>query len=384
MASKRDYYEVLGVTRTASPDELKKAYRKLAIQFHPDKNPGDKVAEEKFKELTEAYEVLSNSDRKRAYDQFGHAAFGMGGAGQGPFGSGGRGFDFDFSSTINDVFGDIFGDVFGASGARGGKRRRSRAQAGNDIQYELEISFEEAAFGCEKTVSIPKTNPCKHCHGSGAKPGTHPTTCPQCKGSGEMRYQQGFFTVSRTCSNCHGDGQVVADKCAECVGAGRVRSKTDIAVKVPAGVDTGSRLRLSGEGEAGLHGGPPGDLYILLQVKEHPLFERDGEDIICEIPISFTKAALGTEVEVPTIEGKAKLKIPAGIQSHRILRLKGKGLAKLGSYGRGDQLVRVIVEVPSKLSAEQKELLRKFEELSGEDSQPLAKGFFEKMRHLFE
>ncbi len=387
MASKRDYYEVLGVAKSATAEELKKAYRKLAIQFHPDKNPGDKAAEEKFKELTEAYEVLSNPDKRKAYDQFGHAA-GAGGAGFG----GAGGFDpsgFDFASgSFNDVFGDIFGDLFGGGrgrgGAAGGKRRRSRAQQGADLQYELDITFEEAAFGCEKVIRVSRLHPCKTCDGSGAKAGSKPTTCSQCSGSGEIRFQQGFFSVSRTCNKCHGEGQMISDPCTDCSGSGRVRKTSELAVKIPAGIDSGQRLKLSDEGEPGVHGGPAGDLFVLIHVKAHTFFERDGFDLHCDIPVSFSQAALGAEIDVPTLEGKAQIKIPAGIQSHKVLRLKNKGLARLGGYGRGDQLVRVVVETPSKLSSEQKELFRRLDELNNEQSNPMAKSFFEKMKDLFE
>ncbi len=378
MATKRDYYEVLGVNRSASPEELKKAYRKLALQYHPDKNPGDKTAEEKFKELTEAYAVLSTPDKRRTYDQFGHAGISGMGGGAGPFGGGFEGFDF--SGSINEVFGDIFGDIF--SGARG-QRKRSRARAGSDLQYDLEITFEDAAFGCEKVISIPKMVFCNPCKGTGAKKEGGHSSCPQCGGSGEIRFQQGFFTVSRTCTRCHGEGQIIADPCSECSGTGKIPKKTELSVKIPAGIDTGQRLKLSGEGEAGTRGGPAGDLYVVAHVKEHPFFSRDEYDIICEVPINFTQAALGDEIEVPTLEGKAKLKIPTGIQSHQILRLKQKGIARLGGYGRGDQLVRIIVETPTRLTLDQKELLHRFQALLDEKTQPLSKGFFEKMRSLF-
>ena len=266
----------------------------------------------------------------------------------------------------------------------GGARRRSRAQSGADLQYELEVTFEEAAFGTEKVISIPRNSECKTCHGSGAKPGTSASKCGQCHGSGEMRFQQGFFSVSRTCNRCGGTGETISDPCTDCSGSGRNRKNIDLAIKIPAGIDTGQRLKLSGEGEPGLRGGPSGDLYVVIQVQDHPFFTREEADITCEVPISFPQAALGAEIDVPTLEGKAKLKIPAGMQSNKILRLKHKGIAKLGGYGRGDQLVRVLVETPQKLSAEQKELLRRFQELSDEKSHPLAKGFFDKMRGLFE
>jgi molecular chaperone DnaJ len=381
MANKRDYYEILAVVRTATSDDIKKAYRKLAIQFHPDKNPGDKKAEEQFKELSEAYEVLSDAQKRQMYDQFGHAAAGSGG--------GAGGFDFQGfgGSSINDIFGDIFGDLFGGApgGGRGrGGRRRSTGRPGDDLRTSVDITFEEAAFGAEKVITVPKTVHCDTCEGSGAKPGTQPETCAQCGGRGEVSFQQGVFAITRPCPKCNGAGQTIASPCVNCSGSGTTRKRTQIAVKIPPGVDTGQRLKLTGEGEAGERGGPPGDLYVVINVLAHDFFTRDEADVICEVPVTFVHAALGAEIEVPTLEGKVKVKIPAGTQSHRILRLKNKGLAKLGSYGRGDQLVRIIVEVPSKLSAEQKELLKKFSEISGgESSHPMHHGFFEKVKNIF-
>ncbi len=379
MATKRDYYEVLGLARGASAEEVKKAYRKLAIQYHPDKNPGDKKAEERFKELSEAYEVLSDTQKRQMYDQFGHAAAG------GP-----GGFDFQGfgggSASINDIFGDIFGDLFGAqaSGRTRTGKRRSGGKPGDDLRTSVDITFEEAAFGCEKVMAIPKSVQCDTCTGTGAKAGTQPETCSQCGGHGEVSFQQGFFAITRPCSRCSGSGQTIAHPCLTCSGTGQIKKRSQIAVKIPAGVDTGQRLKLTSEGEAGERGGPPGDLYVSIHILPHDFFTRDEFDVICEVPVTFTHAALGAEIEVPTLEGKVKLKIPPGTQSHKILRLKNKGLARLGSYGRGDQLVKIIVEVPSKLTTEQRELLKRFEETSGgEITHPMHQNFFEKVKNLF-
>ncbi len=380
---KRDYYDVLGVSRTGSPEDFKKAYRKLAVQFHPDKNPGDKKAEEKFKELSEAYEVLSDPQKRQMYDQFGHA--GMQG-GPGGFGGGAGGFEgFGGGATINDIFGDIFGDLFGAGGQQGrGRGRRSSGRTGADLKTTLDVTFEEAAFGAEKVITVPKTVRCETCAGSGAKPGTKPITCQQCSGRGEVTFQQGFFAISRTCPRCNGAGQTISDPCRDCSGAGAVKKRSQIAVKIPAGVDSGQRLKLTGEGESGERGGPAGDLYVVINILPHDFFSREDFDVVCEVPVTFSQAALGDEIEVPTLEGKVKLKIPAGTQSHKTLRLKGKGMPKLGAYGRGDQLVRVVVEVPTHLNAEQKDLLKKFADVSGSQSHPMHQTFFEKVRNLFE
>jgi molecular chaperone DnaJ len=382
MANKRDYYEILGVSRTSTSDDIKKAYRKLAVQFHPDKNPGDKKAEEQFKELSEAYEVLSDSQKRQMYDQFGHAAASAGG---GP-----GGFDFQGfggGASINDIFGDIFGDLFGGApgGARGrGGRRRTGGRPGDDLRTSVDITFEEAAFGAEKVITVPKTVHCDTCAGTGAKPGTQPENCSQCGGRGEVSFQQGVFAISRPCPKCNGAGQTIPNPCTNCSGSGTLRKRSQIAVKIPPGVDTGQRLKLTSEGEAGERGGPPGDLYVVINVLPHDFFTRDDADVICEVPVTFVHAALGAEIEVPTLEGKVKVKIPAGTQSHKILRLKNKGLAKLGSYGRGDQLVRIIVEVPTKLTSEQKDLLKKFSELgASESSHPMHHSFFEKVKNIF-
>jgi len=379
---KKDYYDLLGVAKNANADELKKAYRKKAVQFHPDKNPGDKAAEEKFKEVSEAYEVLTDPRKKQAYDQFGHAAFSQGGGGQGPFGAGGGFEGFAGGASMNDIFGDIFGDMFGGTRGRGG--RRTRGVPGADIRTQVDITFEEAARGVEKVITIPRTVGCDTCSGSGAKPGSTPETCRTCQGRGEVHFQQGFFAISRPCGECNGTGQRIKDPCTDCRGAGKVKKRSQIAVKIPAGIDTGQRLKLANEGEAGEAGGPPGDLYVVINVLDHEIFSRDEADILCDVPITFVQAALGAEVEVPTLDGRAKVKIPEGTQSHKILRLKGKGLHYVGSPSRGDQLVRVIVETPSRLSKEQKEILKKFDETGIDHSHPLHKNFFDKVKNLFD
>jgi molecular chaperone DnaJ len=367
--TKTDYYDLLGVSRSAGEEEIKKAYRKLALQHHPDKNPGNKQAEEKFKEISEAYQVLSDSQKRAQYDQFGHAAFGD----SGPFGGG-----FDFSAGFEDIFGDIFGEFFGG----GTGRRRSRSR-GEDFRYNLTLSFEEAVFGAEKKVKIPRHGPCETCHGTGAKAGTQPQTCPTCRGRGQVNFQQGFFSVSRTCNQCHGQGTIIKDPCATCSGAGRVRKLHTLSVKIPAGVDTGSRLKLRGEGEFGPNGGQSGDLYVVIQVEPHPIFHREALDIICEVPINFAEAALGAEIDVPTLDGKVKMKIPAGTQSGKVFRLAGKGVKDVQGYRQGDQHVRVVVETPTHLTPRQKELLKEFAAIGGQEVNPLAKGFFDKVKELF-
>ena len=367
---KRDYYEVLGVDREASQDEIKKAYRKLALKHHPDRNPGDKEAEERFREASEAAKVLGTAETRAQYDRFGHAAF-----------DSGQGFPgFDFSAGFEDLFGDIFGDFFGAGRGRGG---RTRARRGDDLRYDMEISFEEAVFGCEKQITIPRLASCKGCDGSGNRDGAAPRSCPTCRGSGQIRFQQGFFSIAKTCSQCGGRGSVVSDPCPDCQGGGRQRITQNLNVRIPAGVDAGSRLKLRGEGEAGAGGGPSGDLYVVLNVAEHPIFEREGNDVICDVPISFPQLALGSEIEVPTLKEKTSLKIPAGTQSGTIFRLRGKGAPDLQGYGRGDQLVRVHVEVPKKLNAKQRGLLEEFESATGGNSGPLAKGFLDKVKEIF-
>lgn len=374
--SKRDYYEILGLDRNASETDIKRAYRKLAMKYHPDRNPGDKEAEEKFKEVNEAYEILSSPEKKQRYDQFGHA--GVNGNGAGGFeGFGGFGGGFD------DIFGDIF-DMFGGGFS---SRRRSGPQKGADIRYETTITFEEAAFGVEKMIEFHKYENCSTCKGTGAKPGTSPKTCPQCNGTGEIRYAQrtplGQIVNVRTCNQCNGEGKIVDDPCPTCHGKGKERKLKKIKVKIPPGVDNGSVIPLRGEGEPGTRGGPYGDLYVVLRVSPHKIFTRDGYDVICEIPITFVQAALGDEIEVPTLEGKVKYKISEGTQSGTIFRLKGKGILHPKGYGKGDQYVKVFVEVPKKLSEKQKDILRQFAAESGEDIHEQRKTFFEKVKDAF-
>src|SRR3984893_1481243 len=371
-AKKRDYYEVLGVERGASEEELKKAYRRLAVQFHPDRNPGDKQAEERFKELNESYQVLSDAERRAQYDRYGHAAF------QGPQGNG---FGFEFTQGFEEVFSDIFGDFFGT----GRGRTRSRSRRGDDLRYDLEIEFEEAARGIEKVVKFQRLTQCESCNGTRARGGSGGARqCPNCRGSGQVRTQQGFFSISTTCGQCRGEGMIISDPCPKCQGQGRIRKAESLAVKIPPGVDNGSRLKLRSEGEAGYGGGPQGDLYVVIHVKEHEMFVRQDNDVIIEAPISFPQAAVGTEIEVPTLEGKVKLKIPSGTQSGKILRLKGKGIVDLHGYGRGDQLIKVIVETPRSLTARQRELLEEFAKLDGKAvNHPLSKGFVDKLKEMF-
>jgi molecular chaperone DnaJ len=377
MAEKRDYYQVLGVQKGASKEEVKKAYRKLAMQHHPDRTSGNKESEAIFKEASEAAEVLLDDQKRARYDQFGHAGMGQGG-GQGGFGGG------DFGD-LGDIFGDIFGEMMGGRGRRaGGGGRRSRAQMGEDLQTEMDVTFEEAAFGVEKEVAIHKAIVCGDCHGSGAKKGSSPTTCEMCHGHGEVRRQQGFFTIAQTCPKCHGSGQMIKDPCVTCHGQGRTRRKETLSVKVPAGIDDGQRLKLSGQGDGGVHGGPAGDLYVQIRLKEHDFFTRDGFDVLCEVPISFSQAALGSEIEVPTLGGRVSMKIPAGTQSGKKMRLKSKGIAKLGGYGLGDQIIAIHVETPNKLSSEQKDLFERLAALEENQSNPMSKGFFDRVKDLFQ
>ena len=376
MSNKRDYYEVLGVQKNSSKDEIKKAYRKLAMQYHPDKNPGNPEAEAKFKEASEAAEVLSDDEKKSRYDQFGHA--GVNGQG-GPGGFQGSGDFGDFG----DIFGDIFGDMLGGGRGRGRGGRKSQGRPGDDLQMGVEIDFSEAAFGCEKTISLTKNIKCETCNGSGAKAGSSPMTCDYCHGHGEVRRQQGFFTVASTCPKCNGSGRMIKDPCGSCSGAGKKKKKVDLQVKVPAGIDGGQRLKLSNEGDAGALGGPNGDLYVVINIKPHEIFEREEFDVHCTVPISFSRAALGAEIEVPTLSGKVALKIPAGTQAGVKMRLKGKGIQRLGGYGVGDQIVTVHVETPTKITSEQKELFQRLAELDHQ-SNPMSRVFFDKVKDLFQ
>lgn len=368
--AKRDYYEVLEVSRGASTEEIKKAYRKKAIQYHPDKNPGNKESEELFKEATEAYQVLSDPENRRRYDQFGHAAFDQQSGGFGGFG--------DFSG-FEDIFGDIFSTFFGGSSGK-----RSRGRAGRDLRYDLQIEFEEAIFGAEKQIQISRRTLCESCGGSGAESASGVESCKQCRGSGQLRVQQGFFTISRTCHHCGGAGQVIKVPCAACNGQGSKAVVSTINVKIPAGIDHGQRLKLRGEGEAGSLGGPAGDLYVQINVKPHPIFQREESDLFCDVPISYTVAVLGGDVEVPSLEGPIALKIPAGTPSHKVFRMKGRGVHVIGSSQRGDLHIRVIIHVPRDVSPEERELLAKLRTV--EAGVPVingAKGFFDKVRDMF-
>lgn len=368
--AEKDYYKILGVERGATDEEIKKAYRKLAHELHPDKHSGAKDKEEKFKTVNEAYEVLKDPEKRAQYDRFGYA-----GTGPGPGGYRDAGFGTDFQ----DLFGEVFSEFFG-----GARRGRPAPERGADLRYDVELSFEEAAFGTEKTINIPRTVLCEHCGGSGAKPGTMPVTCNTCKGAGQVRFQQGFFSISRPCTTCGGAGSVIKDPCLECKGAGRVKKTSSLTVKIPGGVDTASRLRLTGEGEYGERGGPPGDLYIVISVNPHPIFKRENDDILIEVPITFPQAALGADIDVPSLEGNTKLKIPAGTQSGKVFRLKNKGIASVHTGRRGDEQVIIKVETPTKLSKKQKDLLEQFASVSGEDSTPLKKNFFSKVKEIFE
>jgi molecular chaperone DnaJ len=371
--SKRDYYEVLGVDRSASEQEIKKAYRRLAMKYHPDRNPDSKEAEEKFKEAKEAFEVLSSPDKRQAYDQFGHAGVDPS---QGGFGGGAGGASF------SDIFGDVFGDIFGTRA--GGSRRPRR---GADLRYNLELSLEEAVHGTQAKIHVPTYVNCETCNGSGAKKGTSPVSCDMCGGVGQVRMQQGFFSVQQTCPKCHGQGTMIKDPCGTCHGQGRVRKEKTLSVKIPAGVDTGDRIRLAGEGEAGGPGTQPGDLYVQVHVKEHPIFTREGNDLYCEVPVSFATACLGGEIEVPTLNGRVSLKVPAESQSGKLFRLRGKGVTSMRSGQAGDLYCRIVVETPVNLNNEQKELLRKFEEsLKSGNSRhnPKSKSWFEGVKSFWE
>ncbi len=377
MATKRDYYEVLGVSRDATSEEIKRAYRKLAVKYHPDKNPGDPTAEEKFKELGEAYDVLMDENKRAAYDRFGHGAFAQGTAGAR---GGGGGF--------HDPF-DIFREVFGGGGGvfetffGGGAERAEMRSRGSDLRYDLQITLEEAAFGCEKEIEISKLTTCRRCDGQGAEGGAKPTTCTTCHGRGQVFSTRGFFQISQTCPRCRGTGQIISNPCRECRGEGRTEGLARIKLKIPAGIEDGSRLRSTRNGEAGVRGGPPGDLYVVIHIKPHEIFEREEDNLFAEVPIPFTTAALGGEVTVPTLEGRASLKIPAGTQNGTVFKLRGKGVPTLSSNQRGDLLVRVMVEVPTRLNSEQRKKLEEFAALCGEENTPLHKGFFEKAKSFF-
>jgi molecular chaperone DnaJ len=371
--SKRDFYETLGVDRNASDEELKKAYRKLARQYHPDLQTDaqqKKAAEEKFKEVNEAYENLSDQDKRKRYDMFGHAGT--------QAGSGFEGFDFGRGGGFGDVFNDIFEDFFG--GQRGG----TRAERGNDLQYNLEVTFEESVYGKEAKLKIPRWESCHDCKGTGAKSASAMKTCPSCKGAGQIRLQQGFFSVSRPCGQCEGTGRIITEPCPVCQGRQRVYRERTIAVHIPAGIETGMRLRLSNEGEHGVNGGPPGDLYVAITVKPHPVFQRKGNDIICDVPISFVTAVIGGKIEVPTLKGTTVMKVPAGTQPDKVLRLKGLGVPSLKSQTTGDQLFTIKVQIPTKLTAKQKELLMEFAKECGMTMEADGDGFFDKMKTFFE
>jgi molecular chaperone DnaJ len=375
--AKRDFYETLGVAKNASEEEIKKSYRKLAMKYHPDRNPDSKESEEKFKEVKEAYEMLTNPEKREAYDRYGHAGVdpNMGGGGaQGGFGAGG----------FADSFGDIFGDIFG-----GGRSRSAGPQVyrGADLRYNLEITLEQAAHGFDTTIRVPSWDKCDTCHGSGAKPGTAPSTCSTCAGHGQVRMQQGFFSIQQTCPKCHGSGKVITDPCAPCGGQGRIKRNKTLEVKIPVGIDNGMRIRSSGNGEPGTNGGPPGDLYVEIHIKPHAVFQREGDDLHCEMPISFVKATLGGEIEVPTLSGKVSFTIPEGTQSGKTFRLKAKGIKGVRSSYAGDLFCHVAVETPVKLTEKQKDLLREFERLTtegGAKHSPHSKGWMDKVKDFFE
>jgi molecular chaperone DnaJ len=375
--TKRDYYEILGVTRSAAGEEVKRAYRKLAVKFHPDKNPDDPHAEEKFKEIGEAYDVLMDPEKRAAYDRFGHAAFAQG--------YGGRGGGF------HDPF-DIFREVFGGAGAAGifetffgggGSTDHESRQRGSDLRYDMQITLEEAAFGVEKEIEIRKYDACEKCHGSGAEPGSRAINCPACGGRGQVISSRGFFQVSQTCPRCYGTGQIIEKPCRVCEGEGRVENQSRIKLKIPAGIGDGSRLRSTGNGEAGIRGGVAGDLYVVMHVKEHAVFQREDDNLFCEVPISFTVAALGGEIAVPTLEGKAAIKVPAGTQSGQMFKLRSKGIINVNGRGRGDLFARLLVEVPTRLNGEQRQKLEEFSALCREENTPLRKSFFDRAKEFF-
>ena len=369
--AKRDYYEVLGLNKDCSEDDLKKAYRRLAMKWHPDRNPDNPKAEDHFKEAKEAYEVLSDANKRAAYDQFGHAGVDS----QAAAGAGGMG-------GFGDIFSDIFGEIFG--GGRGG---RSTVFRGADLRYNLEITLEQAAHGFDTKIRIPGMTACETCKGSGAKPGTQPSTCPSCRGAGQVRVSQGPFSIAQTCPRCHGSGSVIPNPCTACHGAGRVKLQKTLSVKIPSGVDEGDRVRLTGEGEPGVNGGPPGDLYVQVHIKPHPVFQRDHDDLHCEMPISITTAALGGEIEIPTLDGSARIRVPAETQSGKTFRLRGKGIKGVRSHAPGDLFCHVVVETPVNLTERQKEILREFEAITQKDAgrhNPRAKSWFDRVKEFFE
>lgn len=376
--SKRDYYEVLGVAKGADDKDIKKAYKRLAMKFHPDRTQGDKGMEEKFKEVQEAYEVLSDEQKRAAYDRFGHAGVDPN-RGGGGFGGGGAG-----AGDFGDIFGDVFGDIFGG----GGRRGQSRAQRGSDLRYNLELNLEEAVKGKSVDIKVPTYVNCDSCDGSGAKKGTSAKSCPTCHGAGQVTMRQGFFAVQQTCPTCNGRGKIIPDPCTKCHGEGRVEKTKTLSVKIPAGVDTGDRIRLTGEGEAGMHGAPAGDLYVQVNVKPHPIFQRDGNNLYCDVPLSFATAALGGEIAVPTLDGRIKLKIPAETQTEKMFRLRGKGVQSVRGGGVGDLVCKVVIETPVNLSDKQKELLRQLDEsMAGESEakhRPKSKGFFDGVKKFFD
>ena len=377
--SKRDFYEVLGLSKGASADEIKKAYRRKAKELHPDRNADNPAAEGQFKEAGEAYEILKDAEKKAAYDRYGHAAFegGMGGGGRGPGGMGGQG---DFGSAFSDIFDDLFGNMGGQRGGGGG----NRAQRGNDLRYNLRVTLEDAFSGLQKPITVPTAVGCGSCNGTGAEGGSEPQTCPTCSGMGKVRAQQGFFTVERTCPTCNGMGQTIKNPCNVCHGQGRVEKEKSLSVNIPAGVETGTRIRLAGEGEAGMRGGPTGDLYIFIEVRDHDLFEREGNHLFCRVPVSMAKAAMGGDIEVPTIDGgRSRVKIPAGSQSGRQMRLRAKGMPALRGGGPGDMFIEMAVETPVNLTPRQKELLREFEELAS-DNNPQSSNFFNSVKSFWE
>ncbi|MDR0716056.1 MAG: molecular chaperone DnaJ [Azoarcus sp.] len=378
--AKKDYYDILGIKRDASEDDIKKAYRKLAMKYHPDRNPDNKSAEEKFKEAKEAYEVLSTPQKREVYDRFGHA--GVESMAAGGAGAGGGGFNSGFEN-FDDAFSDIFSNLF-SGGGRG--RGRSNVYRGADLRYNLEITLEEAARGANKTIRIPTIEECPTCHGTGAKPGTQAKTCPSCGGSGQIRIQQGFFSLQQPCQQCHGSGRIIPDPCRDCGGAGRVKRQKTLEVKIPAGIDEGMRLRHVGHGEPGVNGGPPGDLYVEIHIRAHTVFEREHDDLHCEMPISFATAALGGEIEIPTLEGMARLRIPAETQSGKVFRLRSKGIKNVRNQTRGDLMCHVVVETPVNLTERQRELLREFDEIScgnADRHNPKAKSWMDKVKEFF-